>query len=325
MNQPPVLDARLMLELPARLTDVDSWHEHIPFAFFCVEQLRPRTLVELGTWKGDSYCAFCQAVQTLGLPTDCYAVDTWRGDAETGSYGPEVLDDLRAYHDPLYGGFSRLLEQTFDEARGYFADGSIDLLHIDGYHSYDAVRHDFTTWLPKMSERGVVLLHDTNVRERNFGVWQLWEEVAPQYPGFAFTHGHGLGVLAIGSNVDPGFLSFVDEAARPESHSSSFFFALGNRVALHGREQRLDRRAREVQEALAAKETEVAAARTELAAVHADRLRIEAELTGTLRSMSWRITAPLRRVHATLHRARRSSVTRRVRRGARSSPGDRPG
>ncbi len=39
-----------------------SWHEHIPFAFFAVAALRPATIVELGTWKGDSYCAFCQAV-----------------------------------------------------------------------------------------------------------------------------------------------------------------------------------------------------------------------------------------------------------------------
>src|SRR5207237_355175 len=51
----------LVFEQPRRLTDVDSWHEHIPFAFFAVAALRPRLLVELGTWKGDSYCAFCQA------------------------------------------------------------------------------------------------------------------------------------------------------------------------------------------------------------------------------------------------------------------------
>ena len=98
----------LVFEQPRRLTDVDSWHEHTPFAFFAVAALRPRLLVELGTWKGDSYCAFCQAVQALGLQSRCYAVDTWEGDEHTGPYGRDVLDELRTHHDALYGGFSRL-------------------------------------------------------------------------------------------------------------------------------------------------------------------------------------------------------------------------
>ena len=33
------------------------------------------------------------------------------------------------------------------------------------------------------------------------------------YPGFSFSHGHGLGVLAVGSEVDERFLGFVAEAA----------------------------------------------------------------------------------------------------------------
>jgi hypothetical protein len=125
-------------------------------------------------------------------------------------------------------------------------------------------------------------------------------------------------VLAIGPNVDPDFLRFVEEAARHESHTSSFFFALGNRVALHGREQRRERTARDVHEILSAKEAE-------LAASHADRLRLQAEVTTNLESMSWRVTAPLRSVHAALHRARRNSVSRRVRRAVRKAPSDRPG
>lgn len=134
---------RLCFAQPHRLIDIQSWHEHIQFAFACIEMLKPRVLVELGTHKGDSYCAFCQAVDMLGLETNCYAVDHWKGDEQAGYYGPEVLKELRSYHDPLYDRFSRLIQSSFDEALAHFADGSVDLLHIDGLHMYKAAKHDF--------------------------------------------------------------------------------------------------------------------------------------------------------------------------------------
>ncbi|CAB4242816.1 protein of unknown function [Methylacidimicrobium sp. AP8] len=105
-------------------------------------------------------------------------IDHWRGDEQAGEYGSEVLEDLRRHHDPRYGGFSRLLRESFEEALPRFAKGSIDLLHIDGLHSYQAVRRDFCSWLPRVSVRGVVLLHDVAVRREGFGVWRLWEEVS---------------------------------------------------------------------------------------------------------------------------------------------------
>src|SRR5262245_66166581 len=69
------------------LVEPDAWVAHIPFAFWLVAALRPRRLVEMGTHSGNSYCAFAQAVDRLGLSTACFAIDTWRGDAYSGHYG----------------------------------------------------------------------------------------------------------------------------------------------------------------------------------------------------------------------------------------------
>jgi hypothetical protein len=160
-------------------------------------------LVELGTHAGVSYTAFCQSVMNAGFDTRCVAVDTWLGDEQSGAYGEEVYSELREFHDGRYAAFSTLLRCTFDDALARFSDGSVDVLHIDGLHTYDAVRHDFDVWFPKLSNRAVVLLHDTNERQPGFDVWRLWAEISERFSCFEFLHSHGLGILAVGSNVPP--------------------------------------------------------------------------------------------------------------------------
>jgi len=209
---------------------LSAWIQHVPFGMYLVKLLAPESIVELGTRNGVSYSAFCQAVRRLGLSTHCMAVDTWQGDGHTGKYGPGVLADLRRHHDPLYSGFSRLNRARFDEAAALTGNGSVDLLHVDGFHTYEASRHDFDAWLPKMSRRGVVLFHDIAERGRGFGVWRLWDEVTGRYPSFAFHHGHGLGVLGVGHGLPPemkGIFSMTDREARK---FRSFFHRRGEAV-----------------------------------------------------------------------------------------------
>ena len=209
------LNASMCME-PSRLTQ-SAWLGHIPFAGWLVEEVAPRLFVELGTHHGASYLAFCQAVKENRLPSACFAVDTWQGDEHAGSYGDDVFLALSEYHQQHYAGFSQLLRMTFDEAALCFEDGSVDLLHIDGLHTYEAVKHDFDTWLPKMSGSGVIVFHDTMVRERNFGVWRLWAELAAQYPSFEFHHGHGLGVLLVGKKVSASLRELAQATGDDES------------------------------------------------------------------------------------------------------------
>jgi tetratricopeptide (TPR) repeat protein len=231
-----------------------AWAEHVPFMFWLVDALRPRRFVELGTHNGVSYCAACQAVALLNLDCGCYAVDTWKGDEHAGFYGAEVYADLAAHHDPRYSAFSRLVRSTFDEAVGHFEDGSIDFLHIDGLHSYDAVRHDFETWQPKLAANAVVIFHDTNVRERNFGVFRLWGELSAERRHFEFLHGHGLGVLAMGERYPPAvealFAAGADEKRREEVRT--IFAHLGQAVAQRANAAQTVRQAEEAAAARAA-------------------------------------------------------------------------
>ncbi|MBI5885212.1 MAG: class I SAM-dependent methyltransferase [Deltaproteobacteria bacterium] len=228
----PIEHPRSFFEEPQKLSDIASWHEHMPFAFLVMDILKPRVFVELGVHKGDSYLAFCQAVKNFGIDAKCHGVDTWKGEEHAGFYDESVYNQLTAYHDPLYGNISTLLKMTFDEALAKFADKSIDLLHIDGLHSYQAVKHDFEAWLPKMSDSGVILFHDTNVRERDFGVWRLWYEIKDKYPSMEFKHGHGLGVLAVGRSLPQDFVDMLAAGKVDNSALLHLMYLLGSRNSL---------------------------------------------------------------------------------------------
>jgi hypothetical protein len=210
-----------------------AWTEHTPFAFFLIEKLRPRILVELGTQYGTSYFAFCQAISELKLSTKAYGVDIWYG-VDIG-LGTATATDIFQYalkiNNQHYAHFSNLLQMTFDEALVYFNDETIDLLHIDGMHDYASVRHDFDTWLPKMSPSGVIIFHDSNVRENGFGVWKLFEEIKNLYPSFEFLHGYGLAVVCIGRDIPKDFLDFLEHEQR-DTFVQHLFASLGKKISL---------------------------------------------------------------------------------------------
>ena len=198
------------------ITKPSAWLEHAPFMGWIVGRQRPRTFVELGTHWGLSYFAACSAAKSVGLQMESIAVDTWEGEHHAGVYGDEVFEYVTRYNEGHFGRESHLFRGYFDDAADTVADGSLDLLHIDGLHTYEAVRHDFETWLPKMSSRGIVLFHDIAERMDDFGVHKFWAEIVLKYPSFRFLHGHGLGVLAVGDSIGPDVAWLCAQDSTPD-------------------------------------------------------------------------------------------------------------
>ena len=204
-----------------------AWLRHGPFAMWLVGLLKPRVFVELGTHTGYSYFAVCHAVQEAALNTKCYAVDTWLGDEHAGFYGGEVYEAVDG-HNAIYSEFSTLLRKRFSDALEDIADGSVDLLHIDGRHFYEDVKTDFESWVPKLSSRAVVLFHDTEVREKGFGIWKYWNEISQTRPSINFTFQHGLGVLFWGESINTNtkqLLKFIQQKTGVDAVHELFRFS----------------------------------------------------------------------------------------------------
>lgn len=196
-----------MFWVPDRLRGDSGWGGHVPFAFWLIDALRPRVVVELGTRTGVSLCAFDEAVARLGLDARCIAV---------AAAAAESLDDLRQYHDPRYGGFSRLLQSDFAQAADAFADGSVDLLHVNGRHGEKALDAALAAWRRKLSDRAVLLIHQTQTAKEAGGAAAAWRELSATRPHFEFVHGHGLGVAGIGSAPPPPVQALLAAGVDPE-------------------------------------------------------------------------------------------------------------
>ena len=177
-----------------RLYGVGAWTNHLHFAYDVVALVRPPVLVELGVDRGESYFAFCQSAQENKTGTRCFGVDTWRGDQHAGGYDETTFAQVFGHNRANYDAFSTLIRADFDTARQQFEPESIDLLHLDGLHTEAAVRQDVDSWLPKLRPGGILLLHDVDVRKRDFGVWKVWAELQEGGRFWTFHQGPGLGV-----------------------------------------------------------------------------------------------------------------------------------
>lgn len=284
---------------------VDSaWREHAAFASWIMAAHRPSSVVELGTHNGFSFFVFCDAVVRLGLETRAYAVDTWEGDEHAGFYGEDVFEAVKRVNDAEYASFSTLLRMTFDDALSRIADGSVDLLHLDGRHRYEDVRHDFESWLPKLSSRGIVLFHDIAERREDFGVWRYWDELSVRWPSFAFEHGHGLGVLAVGdSGLGPQMTEFFAAAQHDGDVIRSTYAALGAREESDlVRESELQHAAEQSRRRIEQLEAEKAALEGALDSARRDLRGLQGALDATRASTSWKVTRPLRALGSALRR-----------------------
>jgi len=113
-------------------------------------------IVEIGSWKGRSTTWLASGARLAGRRV--YAIDPHRCSREYPS--ADTLDEFLG--NLARNGLADVVEPLVmtSEAAAAHIGGPVELLFIDGDHSYEAVRRDAELWLPRLIEGGTVMFHD---------------------------------------------------------------------------------------------------------------------------------------------------------------------
>ena len=114
-------------------------------------------LLEVGSYLGASAGFLAAATRELGGGSRVHCVDTWKNQGMTE--GPRdtwetFCQNTLPYADQIvaHRGLSVDIARSFEER--------IDLLFLDGDHSYEGCRADIEAWLPHLTNGGVLVMHD---------------------------------------------------------------------------------------------------------------------------------------------------------------------
>jgi predicted O-methyltransferase YrrM len=169
---------------------VSAWTGHRAFAEWLVKERAPNTIVELGVDYGYSLCVLANALKTANPAGRVTGIDHFKGDQQTGYRNTKSgVQSLLRTHDLTN---VDLVEGDFQDV-GLTWTTPVDILHIDGLHTYDAVKGDYTAWRPHLATNGIVLFHDIHVPDPSYEVKKVFNELTDGYR-MEFTHSAGLGI-----------------------------------------------------------------------------------------------------------------------------------
>lgn len=166
-----------------------SWLDHLPLMFWLMEAMAPKRCVTLGAGPGSPHLAFCQGVQRLGLDSECLLI---------AAYQDEMADELHARADRRYGALAGRINVSPRRGAKQLEEGSIDILALDIPPDDEDMEDVLERWLPRVSERGVILIPGINRREPGCIAHQNFLALQNIYRSITFHHGDGLGILIVG-------------------------------------------------------------------------------------------------------------------------------
>lgn len=121
-------------------------------------------VAEIGSWKGDSTRTLAKSIAKSN--GKIFAIDHWRGNKGTWSYGIAQTQDIYSIfkHNMIaleVWDMIHPLVMDSQTAVSIFADSILDLVFIDADHRYEYIKQDILSWLPKLKIGGILCGHDS--------------------------------------------------------------------------------------------------------------------------------------------------------------------
>ena len=158
-----------------RPADLQGWRSVHPYLEEAVTEIRPRVVIEIGTWKGASALYLARTMAERNVAGTVIAVDTWLGAVD--HWADEALfAELGTEHGypSLYRTFlanvvrdgmtDRIVPLPLDSVnaaellrlRGVTAD----VIHLDAGHEEASVTADLRAWWPVLRPGGLLIAYD---------------------------------------------------------------------------------------------------------------------------------------------------------------------
>lgn len=279
-----------------------GWHKHAPFIFWLVNELQPRTVVEVGGTDVSTGLCLCQAVATGTVRGDCLIVSPGGGQ-------PNERCSTEAKSRP-YESFATFVEGNSRDALSRLADNTVDLLSFPNGVD-EAAAEDLSRWVGKLSARGIMLLHGIAADRDQMRSKTTYDQLSERFSTLEMPHGGGLLVVAAGGDVPEKLRSLLGAAPEAKHLFQSLYAHLGEAVVANVDVLTQRELASSLKRALSKQtvagmqlEQQLAATSKVVQNLRTALAKIEGEIHAVTHSTSWKVSAPVRVVGNELNRLR---------------------
>jgi predicted O-methyltransferase YrrM len=166
---------------------IPEWVEFLEF----VQDAKPKTIVEIGTGSGSSTICLAHFTECI-ISIDCYTQGS-------GIMKDMVKNICEAYFLKMDTSSKKCLKAVKKLLNGR----KIDLLFIDGEHTYRGAKRDFYRFKPLVNDGGCIAIHDIAKSKKHVKlgckVYKFWDKIKDEYESFAITSSDwgGIGVVKV--------------------------------------------------------------------------------------------------------------------------------